>query len=79
MRSSISDAVGKQEAVLQLDKSEYKDVIAVAGEARTGKKVEMRNAKTSEVNPTADSTDMDEVVPFSMEKVMGALKPWDGG
>ena len=68
------EANGKQEAVLQLDKSEYKDVIA-ALEARTGKKVEMRDAKTNEVNPTADSTDMDEVVPFSVEKVMGALKP----
>lgn len=68
------DATGKQEAVLQLDKSEYQDVIA-ALEARSGKKVEVRDAKTSDLNPTADSRDMDEVVPFAKDKVMAALKP----
>jgi hypothetical protein len=64
----------KKEAVLQLDKSEYQGVIA-ALESRTGKKVETRNAKTSELNPTADSRDMDELVPFPVDQVFTALKP----
>ena len=68
------DKGGKQEAVLQLDKSEYRDVIA-AVEARTGKKVETKDSKTSDLNPTADSKDMDEYVPFAMDKVILALKP----
>ena len=44
-------------------------------ETRTGKKVEMREAKTSELNPTTESRDMDEVVPYVMDKVLAALKP----
>jgi hypothetical protein len=68
------EANARQEAVLQLDKSEYREVIAVL-ETRTGKKVEMREAKTSELNPTAESRDMDEVVPYAMDKVLAALKP----
>ena len=64
----------KDEAVLQLDKSEYKEIVATL-EAKTGKKVETRDAKTSELNPTAESKDMDELVPFAMDKVIAALKP----
>jgi hypothetical protein len=68
------EANDKQEAVLQLDKSECAGVIA-ALEARTGQKIEMRDAKSSDLNPTAESKDMDEFVPFAMDKVMAALKP----
>ena len=33
------------------------------------------NAKTSPLDQTAGSEDMDEVIPFGMDKVMSALKP----
>ena len=53
----------KETTVLQLDKSEYQQVIATL-EARAGKKIAVLDAKTSDLNPTAESKDMDEVVPF---------------
>jgi hypothetical protein len=64
----------KQLTVLRLDKSEYENVIA-ALEARTDKKVALLDAKTSPFNPTLRSKDVDEVVPFRMDKVVAALKP----
>lgn len=63
----------KQSTVLHLDKSEYQDVIS-ALEANTGKQIAMLNSKTSPLNPTAGSKDMDEVVPFGRDKVAAALK-----
>jgi hypothetical protein len=68
------DGDAKETTVLRLDKSEYKNVI-VALEARTGKKVAILDSKTSQFNPVAGSKDMDEVVPFGIEKVTAALKP----
>ncbi len=53
----------KELTVLRLDKSEYEKVISTL-EARTGKHIEVLNSKTSPLNPTAESKDMDEVVPF---------------
>lgn len=64
----------KQSTVLRLDKSEYMGVI-LALEARTGKHIAVLNAKTSPLNPTAESKDMDGVIPFGMDKVVAALKP----
>ena len=64
----------KQSTVLQLDKSEYENVIATL-EARTGKHIAVLDSKTSSLNPTAESKDMDEVIPFGMDKVVAALKP----
>jgi hypothetical protein len=63
----------KQLTVLRLDKSEYENVIA-ALEARTGKHIAVVDPKTSSLNPTAESKDMDEVIPFGMDKVAAALK-----
>ena len=64
----------KELTVLRLDKSEYEKVISTL-EARTGKHIEVLNSKTSPLNPTAESKDMDEVIPFQMDAVVAALKP----
>jgi hypothetical protein len=63
----------KQLTVLQLDKSEYKAVIA-ALEAKTGKHVAILDSKNSPLNPVVASKDMDQMVPFGREKVAAALK-----
>ncbi len=63
-----------QVTLLRLDKSEYESVMA-ALEARTGKRILILDSKTSSLNPTANSKDMDEIVSFQIEKVAAALKP----
>jgi hypothetical protein len=63
----------KQSTVLRLDKSEYRNVIA-ALEARTGKHIAILESKHSALNPTADSKNMDEMVPFAVDKVGAALR-----
>jgi len=68
------EGAAKQSTVLQLDKSEYENVIATL-EARTGKHITVLDSKTSSLNPTKMSKDMDEVIPFGMDKVVAALKP----
>jgi len=68
------DGAAKKVVVLRLDKSECKDVIATL-EAKTGKKIETVDEKTSPVNPTAGSKDVDEVVPYAPDAVGAALKP----
>jgi hypothetical protein len=64
----------KQLTTLRLDKSEYKKVISTL-EAKTEKHIATLDSKTSAFNPTAGSKDTDEVVPFRMDAVAGALKP----
>jgi hypothetical protein len=64
----------KQTTVLQLDKSEYEKVIATL-ESKSGKNIVKVDAKKSDVNPTAESKDMDEVVPFTVDRVDAALRP----
>lgn len=68
------DGEAKQEMILRLDKSEYEKVLSTL-EARTGKPIARLDTKTSPLNPTAGSKDVDEVIPFRMEQVAGALKP----
>ena len=75
------DGDAKQSTVLRLDESEYQYVIA-ALEAKTGKHIAILDPKTRPLNPTAESKfpttgsrDMDEVVPFSTDQVIAALKP----
>jgi hypothetical protein len=63
----------KEITILRLDKSEYGKVIA-ALEAKSGKHIATLDSKTSSLNPTAESKDMDTVIPFRMEKVATALK-----
>ncbi len=67
------DGGSTQSTVLHLDKSEYEGVIS-AMEAKTGKTVARLDAKTSPLNPTAESTDRDEVVPYAKDNVAAALK-----
>lgn len=64
----------KQQMILRLDKSEYENVLSTL-EARTGKHIERLDSKSSPLNPTAESKDMDQVVPFRKEAVAAALKP----
>lgn len=64
----------KQLTTLRLDKSEYKKVIATL-EATTGKHIAALESKTSPLNPTAGSKDMDELVPSRMDAVAAAMKP----
>lgn len=68
------DGEAKQEMILRLDKSEYKKVLSTL-EARTGKPIARLHTKTSPLNPTAGSKDVDEVIPFRMDAVAAALKP----
>jgi hypothetical protein len=68
------DAAAKQEMVLQLDKSEYEKVLATL-ETRTGKPIARLDSKTSALNPTANSKDIDETVSFQKDAVAAALKP----
>lgn len=68
------DATAKQEMVLRLDKSEYEKVLATL-ESRTGKPIARLDSKTSALNPTANSKDMDETIPFQKDAVAAALKP----
>jgi hypothetical protein len=64
---------GSQTVVLRLDKSQYQSVISTL-QARTGKHLNILESKTSPLNPTAGSKDMDEVVAFSADQVAAALK-----
>lgn len=68
------DGEQKQQMVLRLDKSEYEKVIATL-EARTGKHIEKLDAKSSPLNPTANSKDVDQLIPFQKDAVVAALKP----
>lgn len=68
------DATAKQEMVLRLDKSEYQKVLATL-ESRTGKPIARLDSKTSALNPTANSKDLDETIPFQKDAVAAALKP----
>lgn len=68
------DGEAKQEMILRLDKSEYENVLSTL-ESRTGKTIARLDTKTSPLNPTADSKDVDEVIPFRREAVAAALKP----
>jgi hypothetical protein len=60
--------------VLHLDKSEYESVLGTL-EHKSGKPVARLDAKSSAMNPTAESRDMDEVVPYGLPAVAAALKP----
>jgi len=68
------DGDAKQLLILRLDKSEYEKVISTL-EVRIGKKIATLDSKSSPFNPTAESKDMDEVVPFRLEAVQAAIKP----
>jgi hypothetical protein len=68
------DGDARQEMVLRLDKSEYEKVLSTL-EGRTGKTIARLDAKTSPLNPTANSKDVDEVIAFRLDAVAAALKP----
>ena len=68
------DRGAKQSTMLRLDKSEYESVIA-ALQSKSGKHVAILDSKSSLFNPTAESKDVDEVVPFGSDRVTAALKP----
>lgn len=68
------DGDAKQEMVLRLDKSEYEKVLSTL-EARTGKTIARLDTKTSPLNPTANSRDVDQVIPFQKDAVVAALRP----
>jgi hypothetical protein len=62
-----------QTIVLRLDRLEYYEVIMNL-QTRSGKQVEMLDAKNSGLDPTVGSKDVDEVIPFSAKKTAIALK-----
>jgi hypothetical protein len=69
------DGDTKQTTVIHLDKSEYKNLISTL-EAKSGKPVTQLEANSSStIDPAAGSEDIDEVVPFGIDKVLAALKP----
>ncbi len=63
----------KQSIDLQLDKSEYENVIT-ALEAKTGKHIYVLDSKASQFDSLAGTKDVDEVIPFGVDKVAAALK-----
>lgn len=64
----------EQVVTLHLDKTEFEDVIS-ALEAKTGKTIDAVESKSSSFNPTAESKDVDEVIPFKVDAIVAALKP----
>jgi hypothetical protein len=68
------DGTQSHSMVLRLDKSEFESVLGTL-EQRSGKTIARTNAKSSATNPTANSRDMDEVVPYGLAAVASALKP----
>jgi len=68
------DATGAHTAVLQLDKTEYKQVLDTL-KARTGKEIAEVTGETTDLNPTAGSKDVDEVVSYSVDALIAAVKP----
>ena len=66
-------AAGNRPTVLRLDKTEYREVIA-ALTAKSGKRVEMLAPGSTLVDPTVGSHDEDQIVPFPIDQVRGALK-----
>jgi len=68
------DATGAHTAVLQLDKTEYKQVIDTL-KARTGKEISEVTGETTDLNPTAGSKDVDEIVSYSVDALNAAIKP----
>jgi hypothetical protein len=68
------DDSGAHTATLQLDKTEYESILSTL-KARTGKPIAETSAATSDVNPTAESSDTDDVVPYPMEALIAAVKP----
>jgi hypothetical protein len=75
LRIGYHEGETKRVAILQLDKSEYENVLT-ALKSKSGKPIVTLDSKTSnELLPTAGSKNVDEVVPFEMEKVAAALRP----
>jgi hypothetical protein len=68
------DETGAHTAVLQLDKTEYNQVLDTL-KARTGKEITEVTGEASDLNPTAGSKDLDEVVSYSAEALIAAIKP----
>jgi hypothetical protein len=65
---------GPQAVVLQLHKSEYGSVIQ-ALEAASGRRVELLSSSDSRIDPTRNSTNVDELLSYPPERVRLALKP----
>jgi hypothetical protein len=60
--------------VFRLHKDEFMDIISTF-EAKTGKSVELRGDKGGLANPTAGSKNVDQIVPYRVEKIFPELKP----
>lgn len=68
------DADTQHTAVLQLDKTEYQKILETL-RARTGKEISEASGETADLNPTAGSVNMDEVVSYQLPAVTAAIKP----
>jgi hypothetical protein len=64
----------QQTTLLHLHKSEYRGVISALN-AKSGKRVEMLDPDSALVDPTVDSHDIDETVPYPIDRVSASLKP----
>jgi hypothetical protein len=62
-----------QVTLLKLNQHEFRDVIS-ALDSKSGKRVGLLDPKSTELDPTAGSQDVHEVVPFRMDRVMASLK-----
>jgi hypothetical protein len=60
--------------VLQLDKTEYQQVLDTL-KARTGKEIPEETGESTDLNPTSGSKDIDQVVPYSVATRIAAIKP----
>jgi hypothetical protein len=60
--------------VLRLSPAKYRDVISALND-KSGKRVALLDPKSQELDPSAGSTDIDEVVPFRSDQILLAIKP----
>jgi hypothetical protein len=68
------DETGAHIAVLQLDKTNYQRVLDTL-RTHTGKQISEVNAATSDVNPTANSVNIDEALAYPVTAIAAAIKP----
>jgi hypothetical protein len=68
------DTAGAHTAVLRLDKTEYQQVLTTL-KARTGKIVAIGNGNDLDQNLPTGSKDIDEVVSYSADALIAAIKP----
>lgn len=61
-------------SVFRLHKDEFRDILSAFG-TKSGKSIEFLEDKGGLANPTAGSTDVDQIVPYHAEAIFRQIKP----